>query len=90
MTNTNNDKPESTKYLKNIFEQSLGVLCEDKGSAAETRLQHASLPVYMDPVNLQKRALIEAAKALAALWNISDLTRTKLPSRPVKYSRLPS
>jgi hypothetical protein len=69
-----NDKPESTKYLKNIFEQSLVVLCEDKSSAAETHLQHASLPVYMDPVNLQKRALLEAAKALAALWNISDLT----------------
>ena len=89
MANANDDKPESTKYLK-IFEQSLGVLCEGKGSAADKHLQHASLPVYMDPVNLQKRALLEAAKALAALWNISGLTRTKLSSRPIKYSRLPS
>ena len=89
-----NDRSESTKYLKNIFEQSLAVLCEDKNSAAaEThlrRLRHGSLPLHIDAINLQKRALIEAAQALAALWKISERSQSKLPSSALKYRRSPA
>jgi len=82
---------DSTNHLKSIFDQSLAVLCEDKetvknGSQAE-RLLRSSLPLHVDAVNLQKRALDNAAKALATLWKISESKRPELHSRATRYHR---
>jgi hypothetical protein len=80
--NSVNQQPDSTRSLRNICEQSLAVLCEGGDSVktkspAETS-RRRSLPLYVDPANLQKRALGDAAKALAALWKISDSKRPRL------------
>jgi hypothetical protein len=82
---------DSTNHLKSIFDQSLAVLCEGKntvktGSQPE-RLLRSSLPLHVDVVNLQKRALDNAAKALATLWKISKPKRPKLQSRATQYNR---
>lgn len=80
-----NEKCESTKHLANIFEQSLAVLCDGKNALREHeqtgRALRNSLPVYLDAASLQKRALDDAAKALATLWKIEEPGRAKLPSR---------
>ena len=85
------EESNSTNQLKSIFDQSLAVLCEGKdtvktGSQTE-RLRRRSLPLHVDAVNLQKRALDNAAKALATLWKISEPKRAKLQSRATQYSR---
>ncbi len=79
-------EPVSTKDLANVFEQSVAIMCEDKDTIArnpkKSRLRRASLPLHIDPVDLQKRAMDNAAKALTALWKISKPGRPKAP-RPV-------
>jgi hypothetical protein len=85
------EESNSTNDLKSIFDQSLAVLCEGKdtlktGSQTE-RLRRRSLPLHADAVNLQKRALDDAAKALATLWKISEPKRPKLQTRATHYSR---
>jgi hypothetical protein len=91
MTVTVTDEADSTNQLKSIFDQSLAVLCEGEdtvktGSQTE-RLRRRSMPLRVDAVNLQKRALDNAAKALATLWKISEPKRTKLQSPATHYSR---
>ena len=91
MTVTGTEESNSTSHLKSIFDQSLAVLCENNntvktGSQAE-RLLRSSLPLHVDVVNLQKRALDNAAKALATLWKISGPKRPKLQSRVTQYNR---
>jgi hypothetical protein len=85
------DESDSTNQLKSIFDQSLAVLCEGedtvKSGLQSERLPRKSLPLRIDAVNLQKRALDNAAKALATLWKISEPKRTKLQSRVTQYSR---
>jgi hypothetical protein len=78
------DKSGSPSHLKSIFDQSLAILCEDAGSV---RVRRSSLPLRIDAVTLQKRALSNAADALAALWKISDTRAPKLRSGAVQYSR---
>jgi hypothetical protein len=78
------DKSGSVNRLKNIFDQSLGILCE---GASSVRVRRSSLPLRIDAVTLQKRALSNAANALAALWKISETRSPKLRSGPVPYSR---
>jgi hypothetical protein len=90
MTTTVNEESDATNQLKSIFDQSLAVLCEGKdtvktGSQTE-RLRRRSLPLHLDAVNLQKRALDNAAKALATLWKISEPNRTRLQSPATHYS----
>jgi hypothetical protein len=85
------EESNSTNDLKSIFDQSLAVLCEGKdalktGSQTE-RLRRRSLPLHADAGNLQKRALDDAAKALATLWKISEPKRPKLQTRATHYSR---
>jgi hypothetical protein len=58
-----------SNHLKNVFEQSLAVLSEDADAGVE-RKNRRSLPLHMDAANLQKRALENAANALANLWKI--------------------
>jgi hypothetical protein len=85
----------STNQLKSIFEQSLAVLCDDKpqnGSVMtknpqKIRIRRDFLPLHIDAANLQKRALDNAAKALAALWNISEPGRAKPPCRAMNPNK---
>ena len=88
-TMTVTEESNSTNHLKSIFDQSLAVLCEDsaKTGSQTKRLRRSSLPLHVDAVNLQKRALDNAAKALASLWKISEPKRPKLQSRVPHYSR---
>ncbi len=70
-----NKQPDSATHMKSVVEQCLAVLGEDKDSPTQSqkwRLRCGCLPLHIDPVNLQKRALSEAAKALATLWKISQ------------------
>jgi hypothetical protein len=72
-------KPESTNQLKNVFEQSLAVLCEDENVAAKDAhslpIRHRSIHPQAD---VRKRALNDAANALASLWKISGPGRGKV------------
>jgi hypothetical protein len=52
-----------------------------KKTRPEVRVRRDFLPLYIDHANLQKRALDEAAKALAALWKISAPGHHKLAGR---------
>jgi hypothetical protein len=86
---TVNEKSGSPNQLKNIFDQSLVILCE---GASSVRVRRSSLPLHIDAVSLQKRALSDAANALTALWKISDTKSPKLQSRTIQggtiqYSR---
>jgi hypothetical protein len=91
-----NKPAESTHHLKSIFEQSLAVLRQDNNYNYEDKHEHKNavskprpnvpvrrdfLPLHIDPANLQKRALDDAAKALAALWKISG-TGPRQTARP--------
>ena len=91
MTVTVTEESDSRNQLKCLFDQSLAALCQGKdsvktGSHTE-RLRRRSLPLHVDAVNLQKRALDNAAKALATLWRISEPKRTKLQSPATHYNR---
>lgn len=83
---------ESTNHLKSVFEQSLAVLQDDNNAAMrKTRpnkpARRDCLPLYIDPANLRKRALEDAAKALAALWRISQPGRGKLTARGLSFHK---
>jgi hypothetical protein len=85
-----NKQPDTKTHLRSIFEQCLAVLCEDKGSATGEktgRRRCDSLPLRLDGVNLQKRALSEAANALATLWKISGRRCPKPQDRALHFSR---
>ncbi len=90
---TPNQQSDSTHHLKNVFEQSLAVLCRDRDNDPSTRngrnrgVRCDSLPLYMDPANLDKRALDAAAKALATLWKISNPGRIRLQARDPHLNR---
>jgi hypothetical protein len=74
---TVNEQPGSANRLKNIFDESLAILCEGGGAPTVRR---SSIPLHIDAISLQKRALSDAASALAALWKISKPTSSKLHS----------
>jgi hypothetical protein len=82
--NGNSGNSESTNQLKDKVEQSVALLCETEGnqSGASGR---SSLPIHIDTAYLQKGAIVDAAKALAALWKVPS--RAKLPNRVMQYSR---
>ena len=86
-----NEKCDSPKHLANIFEQSLAVWCEGRKALTANRQTgralRDSLPVYLDAASLQKRALDDAAKALATLWKIEEPGRARLPRRTVQPAR---
>ena len=86
-----NEQLDSKSHLKNVVDQSLAVLGADKNSAVVKPQGHellrSALPLHVDPANLQKRALSDAATALAALWKVSKPRRTRMPARVVQYSR---
>jgi hypothetical protein len=78
-------------HLKNVFEQSLAMLDETK--MEKTSAKHAArlrgnvVPIHVDPAMLQKRAIDDAARALASLWKIPGPNRlqgrTMQPNRKV-------
>jgi hypothetical protein len=74
----------SATHLKKIFDQSLAVLCGGKESVP---LRRNSLPLHIDSVSLQKRALTDAANALTSLWKISDSASPKLRRNTLQFSR---
>jgi hypothetical protein len=80
-TQAANQNPDSI-HLKNVFEQSLAVLGETKADASKNkhsaRLRGSALPLHVDPALLEKRALDDAAKALATLWNVSSAGPARL------------
>src|SRR5271163_2429160 len=78
------NKSGSANQLKNIFDQSLAILCEGAGSV---RVRRGSLPLHFDAVSLQKRALSDAADALAALWRVPSSRSSRLQSGTLQYSR---
>jgi len=79
-----NPNIESTNQLKEKVEQSVALLCENEAnpSGASGR---SSLPIHIDSAYLQKGAIVDAAKALAALWKVPS--RAKIPNRAMQYSR---
>jgi hypothetical protein len=80
---TVNENSGSANHLKNIFDQSLAIL---RDGASSARSRRRSLPLHIDAVSLQKRALGDAADALAALWKVSAPRSPKLPGSPIQYS----
>ena len=79
-----NGTNQSTDQLKDRVEQSVALLCESGGLHSGTSCR-SSLPIHVDTAYLQKGAIVDAAKALAALWNVPS--RAKLPNRVMQYSR---
>ncbi len=84
---TSNQNIESTT-LRNRIEQSVALLCERDDAKTQPPTGSSdrhSLPIHIDTAYLQKGALVDAAKALAALWKVPS--RGKLPNRAMQYSR---
>jgi hypothetical protein len=78
------EKSGSANHWKDIFDQSLAILCDGANSVP---MRRSYLPLRIDAVTLQKRALSSAADALAALWKISETRAPKLRSGAVQWSR---
>ena len=57
------EKSGSANHWKDIFDQSLAILCDGANSVP---MRRSYLPLRIDAVTLQKRALSSAADALAA------------------------
>jgi hypothetical protein len=74
-------------HLKNVFEQSLAMLGETKteNTKRTAPLRGSAVPLHIEPAMLQKRAIDDAAKALASLWKVPGPSR--LQTRPVPSSR---
>jgi hypothetical protein len=69
---------DSADQLKNIFEQSLAVLSQESHApTGELQKIRRSLPLHTTAADLQKRAIDNAANALASLWKISGPARVK-------------
>jgi hypothetical protein len=79
---TTNENFQTANHFRNIFDQSLAILCE-----GESAVRRRSLPLHVDDVKLQKRALSDAADALAALWKISGSKTSRLRNGVVQYGR---
>jgi hypothetical protein len=64
---------DSAVRLRNALEQSLAALraCEAGSTPSDLRNRFRSMPIRIDPLNFKKRALNDAATALAALWKAS-------------------
>jgi hypothetical protein len=80
MNNPSMNNPSATQspdatHLKNVYEKSLAILSESKRKLNSKKplpqALRSSVPLHIDPVSLQKRALDDAAKALATLWKVS-------------------
>jgi hypothetical protein len=69
---------DSANHLKNVFEQSLAALSQETEAPAKRWQKiRRSLPLHASAAELQKRALDNAASALASLWKISGPARVK-------------
>lgn len=76
--------PESSTRLKNVYEQSLAVLSEARqgqNKKQSARQFRSSVPLHIDAASLEKRALDDAARALATLWNVSTPGHSRLHGR---------
>jgi len=66
----------NTAHLKNVYEQSLAMLSDFKQNSKGLR---SAVPLHIDAASLQKRALDDAAKALATLWKVPSPGRLNSP-----------
>jgi hypothetical protein len=66
----------NTAHLKDVYEQSLAMLSDFKQNSKTLR---SAVPLHIDAASLQKRALDDAAKALAALWKVPSPGRLHSP-----------
>lgn len=66
---------DSAGRLRKALEQSLAALsaCEESAGVtpSDLRSRFRSMPIRIDPLSFKKRALNDAATALAALWKAS-------------------
>ena len=72
----------SASQLKNVVEQSLALLCEGNDEP-KTKTRRRFLPLYVDPANRQKVALVSAAGALKSLWKIKPPRRDPRPPNQI-------
>ncbi|MGA9899188.1 MAG: hypothetical protein WBQ09_13890 [Terriglobales bacterium] len=72
------EKAGSTIQLKKVIEQSLAILGENNDTPRPV-ICLRSLPLYVNPANRQKVALLSAAKALASLWEVSKPKPARRP-----------
>jgi hypothetical protein len=85
------ENPESVIHLKTVFEKSLAVLSEGKDALNKNtrigRASRGSTPIRINAADLQKRALEDAAHALATLWRVQEPGRPKAQIRPFPSAR---
>lgn len=78
-------------HLKTVFEKSLAVLSEGKDALTKNtrigRASRGSTPIRINAADLQKRALDDAAHALATLWKVQEPGRSKAQLRPLPSTR---
>lgn len=80
MSNQAINQNQDTTHLKMVFEQSLALLGERKSEFSQVRTRGCAVPLHIDPGVMQKRALDDAANALATLWRVHS-SRTRLRGR---------
>ena len=78
MSNQAINQNQDTTHLKMVFEQSLALLGERKSEFSQVRTR--GVPLHIDPGVMQKRALDDAANALATLWRVHS-SRARLRGR---------
>ncbi len=66
----------NTAHLKDVYEQSLAMLSDFK---QDTKRSRSAVPLHIDAASLRKRALDDAAKALATLWKVPSPGRLNNP-----------
>jgi hypothetical protein len=93
---------ESVSTLKTLFDRSLAILAEENnGKTSQQRetdrekrivkkdiVLRPQLPIHIDPVSLQKRAIDDAARALTSLWKISKPGHGSLSNRSLSTRSL--
>jgi hypothetical protein len=87
---------DAKRKMEGIFDQSLAILTASQDPAITSpQITRAtslssysnSLPIHIDKFSLQRRALVDAAKALATLWKVPEAKGTRLRSRPLQLSK---
>jgi hypothetical protein len=83
------------RKMESIFDQSLAILnsgqpptaASSKARTASLSSYSNSLPIHIDNFSLQRRALVDAAKALATLWKVPENKGSSLQSRRLQFSK---
>jgi hypothetical protein len=84
---------DSKNHLRKVVDGCLAALHKNDFSQGPVRRQVpireaiAEGPLDEPTANLQKRALANAADALAALWGVSSPRRPLVPNRTMKFAK---